>query len=46
VRFDVTDDGYTRLSDKGASTARVAVSWKNQKAFEHDLAQRLLNRQP
>jgi hypothetical protein len=44
LRFDVTDDGYTRLSEKGAFTARVATTWKDRAAFEHHLARRLLGK--
>lgn len=45
VRFRVTDDGFTRRDPEGVS-ARVALRWKDRRAFEHDLAQRLLTRQP
>ncbi len=42
LRFDVTDDGYTRKSPTGAYTARVALRWKNRDGFEAQLAGRLL----
>jgi len=44
VSFDVTDEGFTRLDSKGAFRARVAMSWKNREAWQHDLAVRLLRR--
>jgi inosine-uridine nucleoside N-ribohydrolase len=44
VRFDVTDDGYTRRSPSGAFSARVALRWKNRDGFEAQLAGRLLGR--
>ncbi|MDX2185518.1 MAG: nucleoside hydrolase [Opitutaceae bacterium] len=44
VMFDITDDGYTRASPTGAFKARVAMTWKDEAAFEHDLASRLLRR--
>ncbi len=42
IRFDITDDGYTRRSATGAFTARVAIRWKNRDGFEAQLAGRLL----
>ena len=42
VRFDITDDGYTRRSPTGAFKARVALRWKNRDGFEAQLAGRLL----
>lgn len=42
VRFDVTDDGFTRPSPTGKFQARVAMSWKNKDGFEADLTGRLL----
>jgi inosine-uridine nucleoside N-ribohydrolase len=42
VRFEITDDGYTRRSAQGPCTARVALRWKNHDAFEAHLTQRLL----
>ena len=42
VRFDITDDGYTRRSASGAFKARVAIRWKNKDGFEAQLAGRLL----
>lgn len=45
LRFDISDDGYTRLEDKGPFCARVATSWKDQAAFERHLAQRLLGKE-
>jgi inosine-uridine nucleoside N-ribohydrolase len=44
VRFDVTDDGFTRRSPKGAYTARVALRWTDKDGFEAHLAGRLLAR--
>lgn len=42
VRFDVTDDGFTRRSPTGAFRARVALRWRNLDGFEAQLAGRLL----
>jgi inosine-uridine nucleoside N-ribohydrolase len=42
VRFRVTDDGMTVRDTAGPLQARVALRWKNQAAFEHHLATRLL----
>ena len=44
VRFDVTDDGFTRRSPSGAFLARVALRWRNRDGFEAELAGRLLGR--
>jgi inosine-uridine nucleoside N-ribohydrolase len=44
LRFDVSDEGFTRISPTGAFTARVAMTWKDRQAWEHDLASRLLKR--
>ncbi|HEY1793605.1 MAG TPA: nucleoside hydrolase [Opitutaceae bacterium] len=43
IRFDVTDDGYTRRSPTGALHARVAIGWRNKDGFEAQLAGRLLS---
>jgi len=45
LRFDVDDQGFTRLSETGAFKARVATGWKDRAAFEHHLAERLLGRE-
>ncbi len=42
LRFDISDDGYTRRSPTGAFKARVALRWRNRDGFEADLAGRLL----
>jgi inosine-uridine nucleoside N-ribohydrolase len=42
VRFEVTDDGYTRRSDLGAFTARVALRWADLPGFEEHLRSRLV----
>jgi len=44
IRFDVTDDGFTRRSAAGPYTARVAIRWKDRDAFEALLSSRLLAR--
>ena len=44
IRFDVTDDGFTRRDAQGAFHARVAIRWRNQDGFEAQLAGRLLAR--
>ena len=44
LTFNVTDDGFTRLDPRGQFKARVATTWKDQAAFEQDLADRLLQR--
>jgi inosine-uridine nucleoside N-ribohydrolase len=44
IAFDVTDDGYTRRSESGPFKARVAVRWKDEDAFEAQLAGRVLAR--
>ncbi len=41
VRFDVTDDGFTRRNEKGAFSARVALRWRNLAAFHEHLTARL-----
>ncbi len=41
ITFSVTDDGYTRRDPDGPFTARVAVKWKDQAAFERELSLRL-----
>lgn len=46
LTFNVTDDGFTRIDPNGPFKARVATHWKDRAAFEHDLADRLLRRQP
>jgi inosine-uridine nucleoside N-ribohydrolase len=43
IRFDVTDDGYTRRSASGPFSARVAIRWRNKDGFEAQLAGRLLS---
>jgi inosine-uridine nucleoside N-ribohydrolase len=42
VHLRVTDDGFT-VRDSVGPAARVALRWKDRAAFEHQLAQRLLN---
>jgi inosine-uridine nucleoside N-ribohydrolase len=42
IRFQVTDDGFTRRSADGPFRARVAIRWKNRDGFEAQLAGRLL----
>jgi len=42
ISFEITDNGFTRRSDKGPFKARVALKWKNLAAFEDHLAKRLL----
>ncbi|MFO1452259.1 MAG: nucleoside hydrolase [Opitutaceae bacterium] len=42
VRFRITDDGFTRRDPSGPLKARVALRWKNQAAYEADLAKRIL----
>lgn len=42
VRFDVTDDGYTRRSQKGAFQARFALRWRDKEGFKDWLTGRLL----
>jgi inosine-uridine nucleoside N-ribohydrolase len=44
VTFDVTDDGFTRRSASGPFKARIAIRWKDEDAFEAELAGRLLGR--
>jgi inosine-uridine nucleoside N-ribohydrolase len=43
VRFNVTDDGFTRRAADGPFTARFAMRWKNMDGFEAQLAGRLLS---
>lgn len=42
-RFDVTDDGFTRVDPDGAFDARVALRWRDRDAFEGRLAATLLD---
>lgn len=42
VRFDITDDGFTRRSETGACTARVALRWNDLAGFHAHLTARLL----
>jgi hypothetical protein len=42
VNYAATDDGFTRRSPNGPLKARVALKWKNFKAFEDHLVNRLL----
>ena len=44
VRFEITDDGFTRRSANGPFHARVALRWKNPGAFADHLTARLLGR--
>jgi len=44
LRFEVTDDGFTRRSANGPFKARLALRWKNLPAFEDQLTARLLAR--
>jgi len=46
ITFSVTDDGFTRRDPDGAFTARVAISWKDQAAFEKEFSLRLLGHSP
>ncbi|HTL68746.1 MAG TPA: nucleoside hydrolase [Lacunisphaera sp.] len=41
VRFQVTDDGFTRLDPAGPFHARVALRWKNKAGFEDYLSRRV-----
>jgi len=43
IRFQVTDDGFTRRAPDGPLTARVAIGWRNRDGFEAQLAGRLLS---
>lgn len=43
IRFDISDDGYTRRAAAGVFKARVAIHWKNRDGFEAQLAGRLLS---
>lgn len=43
IRFNVTDDGFTRRAADGPFTARVAIRWRNMDGFEAQLAGRLLS---
>ncbi|MEM9161297.1 MAG: nucleoside hydrolase [Verrucomicrobiota bacterium] len=42
LRFDVTDDGFTKLNPKGEYKARVAMEWTDLEGFEAYLTRRLL----
>ncbi len=42
ITFSVTDDGFTVRNPNGEFTAKVAISWKDQAAFERHLSRRLL----
>ena len=42
ITFSVTDDGYTKRDPAGEFTAKIAMSWKDQVAFERHLSRRLL----
>lgn len=42
VRFNITDDGFTRRDANGPYTARVALRWRNLAAFHDHLTSRLL----
>jgi len=44
IRFEVTDNGFTRRSAAGPFRARVAIRWRNRDGFEAQLAGRLLGR--
>jgi inosine-uridine nucleoside N-ribohydrolase len=46
LRFRITDDGLTVRDAAGAFTARVALRWKDQPAFEAHLARRVRGIQP
>jgi len=41
ITFSVTDDGYTLRDPDGPYSAKVAISWKDMKAFERQLSERL-----
>jgi hypothetical protein len=42
VSFAITDDGFTRRSANGPLKARVAMRWKDLRAFKDQLATQLL----
>ncbi|MDQ8206628.1 nucleoside hydrolase [Coraliomargarita sp. SDUM461003] len=42
IRFDVSDDGFTRRHEQGAFSARVALRWRDLGAFHTHLTARLL----
>ena len=44
IRFSITDDGFTRRDPEGSFTAKVAIRWKDQEAFEKAMTERLLGR--
>lgn len=44
IRFSVDDNGLTRRDPEGPYQARVAITWKDQAAFESHLSQRLRSR--
>ena len=42
VRFNITDDGFTRRDEKGPFSARVALRWRDLAVFHDHLTSRLL----
>ena len=42
ITFSVTDDGFTKRDPQGEFTAKIAMSWTDQAAFERHLSRRLL----
>ena len=42
LHFNVSDEGKTLIDANGKYHAQVATSWKNRKAFERFLTDRLL----
>ena len=42
IRFDITDDGFTRRNENGSCSARVALRWRDLAAFHDHLTARLL----
>jgi inosine-uridine nucleoside N-ribohydrolase len=41
LRFDVSEDGFTRRNEQGAFSARIAIRWRNLTAFHEHLTARL-----
>ncbi|MEI6168044.1 MAG: hypothetical protein WCS52_12710 [bacterium] len=42
VRFDITDDGFTRCDENGPFPARVAIRWRDLASSHDHLTSRLL----
>lgn len=45
ISFEITDNGFTRPVAGGPYSARVALRWKDRRAFEVHLTRRLLGRE-